>query len=80
MKYLIIYARAAAFKRFCKQSKSGSGGSRESCLTRVYSVCLRGYEVSNHTQVELVQYARTAAFKRFVNKVDPDQAALLRAA
>ena len=39
MKYLIIYARAVAFKRFCKQSKSGSGGSRESCLTRVYSLC-----------------------------------------
>ena len=54
MKYLIIYARAAALKRFCKQSKSGSGGSRESCLTSVYSVCLGGYEISDHTQVELV--------------------------
>ena len=54
MKYLIIYARAAALKRFCKQSRSRYGGARESCLTRVYSVCLRGYEVSDHTQVEFV--------------------------
>ena len=54
MKYLIIYASAAALKRFCKQSRSRLGGSRESCLTRDNSVCLRGYEVSDHTQVELV--------------------------
>ena len=80
MKYLIIYALAAALKRFCKQSRPRSSGSRESCLIRAYSVCLRRYEVSDHTQVELVLYARTAAFKSFVNKVDPDQAALLRAA
>ena len=51
---MVIYARAAALKHFCKQSKSGSGGSSESCLIRVYSVCLQGYDVSDHTQVELV--------------------------
>ena len=50
MKKLIIYARAAALKRFCKQ-RSGPGGSRESGLIRVFS--------------ELVLYARAAALRRF---------------
>ena len=36
--------------------------------------------MSDHTQVKLVQYARSAALKCFVNKIDPDKAALLRAA
>ena len=39
---LVLYARAAALKRFCKQSRSRSGGSCESCLIRVFSVLLRG--------------------------------------
>ena len=38
---LVLYARAA-LKRFCKQSRSGSGGSRESGLIRVFSVLLMG--------------------------------------
>ena len=40
------------------------------------------YEISDHTQVELVQYARAADSKDvliFENKADPDQAALVRA-
>ena len=45
-----------------------------------HSVCLWGYEISDHTQVELVPYARSADLKCFANKIDPDQAALLRAA
>ena len=52
----------------------------------VHSVCLRRYDISDHIQVymkqvELVLYARAAALNfQFVNKVDPDQAALVRAA
>ena len=45
-----------------------------------HSVCLWGYEISDHTQVKLVPYARLAALKCFANKIGPDQAALLRAA
>ena len=45
-----------------------------------HSVCLWVYEISDHTQVELVPYARSAALKCFANKIDQDQAALLRAA
>ena len=62
---LVLYARAAALRRFCKQSGSKSAGSRESCLVMVHSVCLLEYGISNHTQVELVLYARAAALKRF---------------
>ena len=51
----------------------------------VHSVCLRRYDISDHIQVdmkqvELVPYAHSAALNIFVNKVDPDQAALVRAA
>ena len=77
---LLLYVRAVALRRFCKQSGSRSAGSRESCLVMAHSVCLWGYEISDHTQVELVPYARSAALKCFANKIDPDQAALLRAA
>ena len=76
----LLYVRAVALRRFCKQSGSRSAGSRESCLVMAHSVCLWGYEISDHTQVEIVPYARSAALKFFANKIDPDQAALLRAA
>ena len=45
--------RGAALKRFCKQGQARSGGSREQGLL--------GYEISDHTQVELALYARAAA-------------------
>ena len=59
----MLYARAAALKLFCKQSGSGSSGSRDSCLVMVHSVCLWGYEISDHTQVELI--CSCGGFKRF---------------
>ena len=77
---LLLYVRAVALRRFCKQSESRSASSRENCLVMALSVCLWGYEISDHTQVELVPYARWAALKCFANKIEPDQAALLRAA
>ena len=77
---LLLYVRAVALRRFCNQSESRSAGSRENCLVMPLSVCLWGYEISDHTQVELVPYARSAALKCFANKIDPDQAALFRAA
>ena len=49
---LVLYARAAALNFFCKQSGSRSSGSRESCLVMVHYVCLWGYEMSDHTQLE----------------------------
>ena len=70
----MLYARAAALKRFCKQSRSRSGGSRESCLIRVFSVLLRG--IWNIWSYMLVR----RLWNVFVNKVDPDKAALVRAA
>ena len=48
---LVLYARAA-LNIFCKQMGSRSSGSRESCLVMVHYVCLWGYEMSDHTQVE----------------------------
>ena len=39
---LVLYARAAALKHFCKQSRSGSGGSRESGMIKIFSVLLIG--------------------------------------
>ena len=56
----MLYARAAALKRCCKQNRSGSGGPGQGLLCLAY-----GYEISDHTQVELVLYARAAALKRF---------------
>ena len=58
---LLLYVRAVALRRFCKQSGSRSAGSRESCLVMAHSVCLWGYEISDHTQIELVPYAHSAA-------------------
>ena len=55
---------------FCKQNRSRSSGSLESCLVMVHSVCLRRYDISDHIQVdmkqvELVLYARAAALNFF---------------
>ena len=36
-----------------------------------HSVCLWGYEISDHTQVELVPYARSAALKSFCKQNRP---------
>ena len=71
-KYIKTGRRAALKTFFFKQGRSRSGGSREQGLL--------GYEISDHTQEELVLYARAAALKRFVNRVDPDQAVPVRAA
>ena len=46
---LLLYVRAVALRRFCKQSGSRSAGSRKSCLVMAHSVCLWGYEISDHT-------------------------------
>ena len=55
---------------FCKQNRSRSSGSLESCLVKVHYVCLRRYDISDHIQVdmkqvELVPYARAAALNIF---------------
>ena len=78
------YARSAALKCFVNKVDPDQA-ARESCLVMVHSVCLRRYEIKSYTSGYetggICAIRSCGGFKTFfVNKVDPDQAALVRAA
>ena len=73
------YARSAALKCFVNKVDPDQA-ARESCLVMVHSVCLRRYEIRSYTS-GICAIRSCCGFKTFfVIKVDPDQAALVRAA